>query len=119
MKHNGTDRDYFAKQKEFAADRKLVQATRLQAKTELTGRIDVKRDRINQAYRVTPTGLYLISTAYQGKRNVQFAFRALGISDEPPLLLSAFRTKITAARSFRKAANSSSTFARKSNLCRR
>jgi hypothetical protein len=24
-----------------------------------------------QAYRVTPTGLYLISTAYQGKRNVQ------------------------------------------------
>ena len=39
------------------------------------------------AYRVTPTGLYLISTAYEGKRNVQFAFRALGISDEPPLLL--------------------------------
>jgi flavin reductase (DIM6/NTAB) family NADH-FMN oxidoreductase RutF len=39
------------------------------------------------AYRVTPTGLYLISTAYQGKRNVQFAFRALGLSDEPPLLL--------------------------------
>ena len=38
-----------------------------------------------QAYRVTPTGLYLISTAYQGKRNVQFAFRALGISDEPAL----------------------------------
>jgi len=38
-----------------------------------------------QAYRVTPTGLYLISTAYEGKRNVQFAFRALGISDEPPL----------------------------------
>ena len=36
-----------------------------------------------QAYRVTPTGLYLISTAYEGKRNVQFAFRALGISDEP------------------------------------
>ena len=39
------------------------------------------------AYRVTPTGLYLISTAHEGKRNVQFAFRALGISDEPPLLL--------------------------------
>ena len=39
------------------------------------------------AYRVTPTGLYLISTAYEGKRNVQFAFRALGLSDEPPLLL--------------------------------
>jgi flavin reductase (DIM6/NTAB) family NADH-FMN oxidoreductase RutF len=39
------------------------------------------------AYRVTPTGLYLISTAYGGKRNVQFAFRALGIADEPPLVL--------------------------------
>lgn len=42
---------------------------------------------IANAYRVTPTGLYLISTAHQGKRNVQFAFRALGISDDPPLLL--------------------------------
>jgi flavin reductase (DIM6/NTAB) family NADH-FMN oxidoreductase RutF len=39
------------------------------------------------AYRVTPTGLYLISTAHDGKRNVQFAFRAIGLSDEPPLLL--------------------------------
>lgn len=39
------------------------------------------------AYRVTPTGLYLISTAHEGKRNVQFAFRALGLSDEPPLVL--------------------------------
>ena len=42
---------------------------------------------LSQAYRVTPTGLYLISTAYQGKRNVQFAFRALGLSDEPALLV--------------------------------
>jgi flavin reductase (DIM6/NTAB) family NADH-FMN oxidoreductase RutF len=40
-----------------------------------------------QAYRVTPTGLYLISTAHEGKRNVQFAFRALGLSDEPPLVM--------------------------------
>lgn len=40
-----------------------------------------------RAYRTTPTGLYLISTAWQGKRNVQFAFRALGISDDPPLVL--------------------------------
>ena len=40
-----------------------------------------------QAYRVTPTGLYLISTAFQGKRNVQFAFRSLGLSDEPPLVM--------------------------------
>jgi flavin reductase (DIM6/NTAB) family NADH-FMN oxidoreductase RutF len=46
-----------------------------------------------QAYRVTPTGLYLISTAYQGKRNVQFAFRALGISEEPPLLLIGIQDK--------------------------
>jgi len=46
-----------------------------------------------QAYRVTPTGLYLISTAYQSKRNVQFAFRALGISDEPPLLVIGIQDK--------------------------
>jgi flavin reductase (DIM6/NTAB) family NADH-FMN oxidoreductase RutF len=45
------------------------------------------------AYRVTPTGLYLISTAYQGKRNVQFAFRALGISDDPPLLVIGIQDK--------------------------
>ena len=42
---------------------------------------------LTNAYRVTPTGLYLISTAYQGKRNVQFAFRALGLTVEPPLLV--------------------------------
>jgi flavin reductase (DIM6/NTAB) family NADH-FMN oxidoreductase RutF len=46
-----------------------------------------------QAYRVTPTGLYLISTAYEGKRNVQFAFRALGISDAPPVLLIGIQDK--------------------------
>ena len=45
------------------------------------------------AYRVTPTGLYLISTAYRGKRNVQFAFRALGISDDPPLLVIGIQDK--------------------------
>jgi flavin reductase (DIM6/NTAB) family NADH-FMN oxidoreductase RutF len=45
------------------------------------------------AYRVTPTGLYLISTAYQGKRNVQFAFRAIGISDDPPLLVIGIQDK--------------------------
>jgi len=45
------------------------------------------------AYRVTPTGLYLISTAYQGKRNVQFAFRALGLGDDPPLLLIGIQDK--------------------------
>src|SRR5437016_13959043 len=46
-----------------------------------------------QAYRATPTGLYLISTAWQGKRNVQFAFRALGISDDPPLLVIGIQDK--------------------------
>jgi flavin reductase (DIM6/NTAB) family NADH-FMN oxidoreductase RutF len=46
-----------------------------------------------QAYRTTPTGLYLISTAWQGKRNVQFAFRALGIGDEPPLLVIGIQDK--------------------------
>lgn len=46
-----------------------------------------------QAYRATPTGLYLISTAHEGKRNVQFAFRALGIADEPPLLLIGIQDK--------------------------
>ncbi len=46
-----------------------------------------------QAYRTTPTGLYLISTAWEGKRNVQFAFRALGISDDPPLLVIGIQDK--------------------------
>jgi flavin reductase (DIM6/NTAB) family NADH-FMN oxidoreductase RutF len=46
-----------------------------------------------QAYRVTPTGLYLISTAWEGKRNVQFAFRALGLSDDPALLLIGIQDK--------------------------
>jgi flavin reductase (DIM6/NTAB) family NADH-FMN oxidoreductase RutF len=46
-----------------------------------------------QGYRVIPTGLYLISTAFQGKRNVQFAFRALGLSDEPPLLVIGIQDK--------------------------
>ena len=45
------------------------------------------------AYRATPTGLYLISTSLKGKRNVQFAFRALGISDQPPLLVVGIQHK--------------------------
>jgi flavin reductase (DIM6/NTAB) family NADH-FMN oxidoreductase RutF len=48
---------------------------------------------LSQAYRTTPTGLYLISTAWEGKRNVQFAFRALGISDDPPLLVIGIQDK--------------------------
>jgi len=46
-----------------------------------------------QAYRTTPTGLYLVSTGYEGKRNVQFAFRALGLADEPPLLVIGIQDK--------------------------
>ena len=53
----------------------------------------LKEIALPNAYRVTPTGLYLISTAYEGKRNVQFAFRALGISDEPPLLVIGIQDK--------------------------
>lgn len=40
-----------------------------------------------RAFRATPTGLYLISTSRDGVPNVQFAFRALGINDDPPLLI--------------------------------
>ena len=40
-----------------------------------------------RAFRATPTGLYLITTSRDGVPNVQFAFRALGISDEPPRLI--------------------------------
>lgn len=39
------------------------------------------------AYRTTPTGLYLFSTLRDGRSNVQFAFRALGVSEDPPLLI--------------------------------
>lgn len=53
----------------------------------------LKQVPLPQAYRVTPTGLYLISTGYEGKRNVQFAFRALGIADQPPLLLIGIQDK--------------------------
>lgn len=39
------------------------------------------------AYRTTPTGLYLFSTWRDGRANVQFAFRALGVAEDPPLLV--------------------------------
>lgn len=42
---------------------------------------------LNRAFRATPTGLYLISTSRDGHPNVQFAFRAVGIWQDPPLLL--------------------------------
>ena len=65
-----------------------------------------------QAYRTTPTGLYLISTAWQGKRNVQFAFRALGISDDPPLLAIGIQDKNFSLELIQRARNSLSTSAR-------
>jgi flavin reductase (DIM6/NTAB) family NADH-FMN oxidoreductase RutF len=40
-----------------------------------------------RAYRTTPTGLYLFSTWAGGQANVQFAFRALGILDDPARIL--------------------------------
>src|SRR5437588_2833472 len=45
-----------------------------------------------QAFRATPTGLYLYTTSRDGTANVQFAFRALGISNDPPLLLIGVQT---------------------------
>src|SRR5580765_2067921 len=47
---------------------------------------------LTQAYRATPTGLYLYTTSRDGKPNVQLAFRAMGISDDPPLLLIGMQT---------------------------
>jgi flavin reductase (DIM6/NTAB) family NADH-FMN oxidoreductase RutF len=40
-----------------------------------------------QAYRTVPTGLFLFTTMADGQPNVQFAFRALGIQDDPPYVL--------------------------------
>src|SRR5690242_12897907 len=42
---------------------------------------------LGRAYRTTPTGLYLFTTWADGHANVQFAFRALGIQDDPPRVL--------------------------------
>src|SRR5690606_38550409 len=47
----------------------------------------LKEVELSRAYRTTTTGLYLFSTWRDGKRNVQFAFRALGVWDNPPLML--------------------------------
>lgn len=42
---------------------------------------------LTRAYRTTPTGLYLFTTVADGHPNVQFAFRGLGIQDDPPTIL--------------------------------
>src|SRR3954451_9581716 len=47
---------------------------------------------LKQAFRSTPSGLYLYTTSRDGKANVQFAFRALGISENPPLVLIGMQT---------------------------
>jgi len=40
-----------------------------------------------RAYRTTATGLYLFTTWADGHANVQFAFRALGVQEDPPRVL--------------------------------
>ena len=47
---------------------------------------------LTRAFRATPTGLYLYTTSRDGKPNVQFAFRALGVWEDPPLLLVGMQT---------------------------
>ena len=47
---------------------------------------------LSRAYRATPTGLYLYTTSRDGRPNVQFAFRALGVWEDPPLLLIGMQT---------------------------
>src|SRR5581483_1247437 len=42
---------------------------------------------LKSAFRATPSGLYLYTTSRDGVPNVQFAFRAIGISEDPPLLV--------------------------------
>jgi flavin reductase (DIM6/NTAB) family NADH-FMN oxidoreductase RutF len=42
---------------------------------------------LSLAYRTTPTGLYLFTTWADGHANMQFAFRALGIQEDPPRVL--------------------------------
>ena len=42
---------------------------------------------VKQAFRTTPSGLYLFSSWANGKGNVQFAFRALGFNEDPALLV--------------------------------
>lgn len=47
---------------------------------------------LSRAYRATPTGLYLYTTSRDGRPNVQFAFRALGVWEDPPLLVIGMQT---------------------------
>ncbi|HEY3115569.1 MAG TPA: flavin reductase family protein [Chloroflexota bacterium] len=47
---------------------------------------------LKRAFRATPTGLYLYTTSRDGVPNVQFAFRAVGVWEDPPLLLIGMQT---------------------------
>jgi flavin reductase (DIM6/NTAB) family NADH-FMN oxidoreductase RutF len=47
---------------------------------------------VTRAFRATPTGLYLYTTARDGVPNVQFAFRAVGVWENPPLLIVGMQT---------------------------
>lgn len=47
---------------------------------------------VTRAFRATPTGLYLYTTSRDGRPNVQFAFRAVGVWEDPPLLLIGMQT---------------------------
>lgn len=42
---------------------------------------------LDRAYRATPQGLYLITTSRDGKPNLQFAFRSLGVIQDPPYFI--------------------------------
>jgi flavin reductase (DIM6/NTAB) family NADH-FMN oxidoreductase RutF len=52
----------------------------------------LQESELKGAYRATPTGLYLYTTTRDGRPNVQFAFRAMGVSDDPPLLVIGVQT---------------------------
>src|SRR5437667_10706389 len=47
---------------------------------------------LTRAFRATPTGLYLYTTSRDGVPNVQFAFRAVGMWEDPPLLVIGMQT---------------------------
>jgi flavin reductase (DIM6/NTAB) family NADH-FMN oxidoreductase RutF len=52
----------------------------------------LQESELKGAYRATPTGLYLYTTSRDGRPNVQFAFRAMGVSDDPPMLVIGVQT---------------------------
>src|SRR6266496_2653213 len=59
---------------------------------ELWGGTVLQEAPLTRAFRATPTGLYLYTTSRDGRPNVQFAFRALGVWEDPPLLIIGMQT---------------------------